>query len=315
MRDELLERLEAWHEEDEFEEIVDSITEIKEEERDYALVSHLGRALNNLERYEEAVEQFLSVAEEGQDDPLWHYRIGLAYYYLEQYEHAREAFEKADRLDPGDEDTQEFLEWIRSKTKTDEKAVETAQSAAGTPIETASIGEAEIGDFWDDHAETAEQFVLAPPTDEQIAAVEEQLVFKLPTSYIKMMKLHNGGVPRYRYFPVSDADATEKRRIEISGMLGIGREKKHSLCGEAGSRFIIEQGGYPEIGVVLCECPAESEVVMLDYRASGNAGEPEVVHIDKNQGYKITWLAPDVDTFIRGLVNEENRSPNFQGSL
>lgn len=315
MRDELLERLEAWHEQDEFEEIVDAITEIKEEERDYALVSHLGRALNNLERYEEAVEQFLSVAEEGQDDPLWHYRIGLAYYYLEQYEHAREAFEKADRLEPGDEDTQEFLEWIRSKTKTDEKAVETAQSAAGTPIETASIGEAEIGDFWDDHAETAEQFVLAPPTDEQIAAVEEQLVFKLPASYIKMMKLHNGGVPRYRYFAVSDADATEKRRIEVSGMLGIGREKRHSLCGEAGSRFIIEQGGYPEIGVVLCECPGESEVVMLDYRTAGNAGEPEVVHIDKNQGYKITWLAPDVDTFIRGLVNEENRSPNFQGSL
>ncbi|MCZ4150363.1 cell wall assembly protein, partial [Escherichia coli] len=79
MKDELLEQLEAWHEQDEFEEIVDAITEIKKEERDYALVSHLGRALNNLERYEEAVEQFLSVAEEGQDDPLWHYRIGLAY--------------------------------------------------------------------------------------------------------------------------------------------------------------------------------------------------------------------------------------------
>lgn len=315
MRDELLERLEAWHEEDEFEEIVDAITEITEEERDYVLISHLGRALNNLERYEEAVEQFLSVAEEGQDDPLWHYRIGLAYYYLEQYEHAREAFEMADRLEPGDEDTQEFLEWIRSKTKTDEKAVETAHSAAGISIETASVGEAEFGDFWDDSAETAEHFVLAPPTDEQIAAVEEQLVFKLPASYIKMMKLHNGGVPRYRYFPVSDTDATEKRRIEVSGMLGIGREKRHSLCGEAGSRFIIEQGGYPEIGVVLCEYPTESEVVMLDYRASGNAGEPEVVHIDKNQGYKITWLAPDFDTFIRGLVNEENRSPNLQGSL
>lgn len=83
MNEELLEQLEEWHEEDEFEEIVDAITEIPEQERDYALISHLGRALNNLERYEEAVEQFLSIQEEGKDDPLWHYRIGLAYYYLD----------------------------------------------------------------------------------------------------------------------------------------------------------------------------------------------------------------------------------------
>ncbi len=115
MREDLLEQLETWHEEDEFEQIVDAIADIPEEERDYELVSHLGRAMNNLERYEEAVEQFLTVAEEGQDDPLWHYRIGLAYYYLDRYEEALQAFEAADKLDPGDEDTLEFLDSIRQK--------------------------------------------------------------------------------------------------------------------------------------------------------------------------------------------------------
>ena len=53
---------------DEFEEIVDAITEIPAEDRDYVLISHLGRALNNLERYEEAVEQFLA-KKRGKDDP------------------------------------------------------------------------------------------------------------------------------------------------------------------------------------------------------------------------------------------------------
>lgn len=321
MNDELLEQLEAWHEQDEYEEIVDAITAVAEDDRDYALISHLGRALNNMERYQEAVEQFLTVEEEGQNDPLWHYRIGLAYYYLEQYEKAREAFEVADRLEPGDEDTQEFLEWIRNKTEEEpaqepvDKPVEPIQSVTGISIEAASGIHSESTSFWNDSPAYVDQYVLSPPTDDQISSVEEHLVFKLPTFYVDMMKLHNGGVPNYRYFPVSQAENGGKVHIEISNILGVGREKAHSLGGEAGSRVIIEQGGYPEIGVVLCECPSGSEVVMLDYRESGNAGEPEVVHVNKAEGYKITWLAPNVTTFIQGLVNEEHQPANLEGLL
>ncbi|MEC0123246.1 SMI1/KNR4 family protein [Paenibacillus pabuli] len=324
MNDELLERLEAWHEEDEYEEIVNAITQVPEDERDYILINHLGRALNNMERYQEAVEQFLSVAEEGENDPLWHYRIGLAYYYLEQYENARAAFEAADRLEPGDEDTQEFLEWIRNKT-TEELREELVEDESAEPVHSVTeitiepapgIGmHLESKGFWNDSPAYVDQYVLSPPTEEQIEAVEEQLVFKLPTFYINMMKLHNGGVPHYRYFPVSQAENDGKVHIEISNILGVGREKAHSLCGAAGSRVMIEQEGYPEIGVVLCECPSDSEVVMLDYRESGNAGEPEVVHVNKTEGYKVTWLAPDVATFIQGLVNEENQPANLEGSM
>ncbi|MCZ1265713.1 SMI1/KNR4 family protein [Paenibacillus tundrae] len=321
MNDELLERLEDWHEQDDYEEIIDAITEVPEEERNYILVNHLGRALNNMERYQEAVEQFLSVEAEGQNDPLWHYRIGLAYYYLEQYENAREAFEAADRLEPGDEDTQEFLEWIRNKTADElteevvEEPVDTVHSVTEITIEAAPGIHAESTSFWNDSPANVDQYVLSPPTEEQIEAVEDQLVFKLPTFYVNMMKLHNGGVPHYRYFPVSQAENDGMIQVEISNILGIGREKAHSLCGEAGSRVIIEQGGYPEIGVILCECPSDSEVVMLDYRESGNAGEPEVVHVNKAEGYKITWLAPNVETFIQGLVNEGNQPANLEGSL
>lgn len=294
MRDDLLVQLQEWHEEDEFQEIVDAIQAIPVEERDYELVNHLGRALNNLEQYEEAVEQFLTVANEGTGDPLWHYRIGLAYYYLEQYAHALQAFERADELDPGDEDTLEFLEWIRSKTAEEsvEKLVNTVPSVSEISTAPVSVGHLEPMGFWNDSAEAVDQYVLAPPTDEQVESVEEQLVFKLPTSYINMMKLHNGGVPHYRYFPVSQAEAAKKVRVEVAGILGIGREKAHSLGGEAGSRFIIEQGGYPEIGVVICECPSDSEVVMLDYRESGNAGEPEVVHVDKKKVTRSLGLRP-----------------------
>ncbi|HEY2495122.1 MAG TPA: SMI1/KNR4 family protein [Paenibacillus sp.] len=295
MRDDLLAQLDVWHEEDEFEEIVDAIMEIPAEDRDYVLISHLARAMNNLERYEEAIEQFLAIAEEGKDDPLWHYRTGLAYYYLDQYDDALREFEVADQLDPGDEDTLEFLEWIRSKT-------------AQKPVEESSVQfdtDFDFTNFWDDSEHALEQYVSDPPTDELIASVEEELVFKLPAFYINMMKVHNGGIPQNRCFPIREAVSGGKDYIKISGILGIGRKKRNSLCGDLGSRFMIENEGYPEIGVMVCDCPSESGVVMLDYRSSGNDGEPEVIHVDKENNHKITRLAPNFEAFIGGLVNEK----------
>ncbi|MGP0585685.1 SMI1/KNR4 family protein [Paenibacillus timonensis] len=308
MREELLEQLQTWHEEDEFEQIVQAIMDVPAEERDYELVSHLGRALNNLERYDEAVEQFRTVAAEGQEDPLWHYRIGLAYYYLGRYDEARTAFENADRLEPGDEDTLEFLSWIAEKTAEGESEAEGAEVAPETSASEAAEagqtpaasvvleGDFDAASFWDDGNPAAEKYVSAPPTDTLIESVEESLVFRLPAFYVNLMKVHNGGIPRGRYFRSESGET-----VEILGLMGIGREKPHSLCGAAGSRATIEREGYPEFGVVLCDTPSDAGVVMLDYRESANDGEPEVVYVEK-AGKKVTRLAPSFEAFVRGLT-------------
>lgn len=311
MREELLEQLQTWHEEDEYEQIVQAVMDVPAEERDYELISHLGRALNNLERYDEAVEQFLTVTGEGQDDPLWHYRIGLAYYYLERYDEARTAFENADRLDPGDEDTLEFLGWIAEKTAEGETGGEEAAQEAAAPnaaeatkpeaeyIAAAPVafeGDFDAAGFWDDGNPAAEKYVSAPPAEALIESVEESLVFRLPAFYVNLMKVHNGGIPRNRYFR-SESGKT----VEILGLMGIGREKPHSLCGAAGSRATIEREGYPEFGVVLCDTPSDAGVVMLDYRESANDGEPEVVYVEK-ASKKVTRLAPNFEAFVHGLT-------------
>ncbi|MNN91691.1 Tetratricopeptide repeat protein [compost metagenome] len=76
---------------------------------------HLGRALNNLGRYKEALKWFLKIEEEGRNNPLWHFRVGYAYYYLDQNEEAAKEFEIAHQMDPEDEDTLTFLEWSRNE--------------------------------------------------------------------------------------------------------------------------------------------------------------------------------------------------------
>lgn len=294
MQEDLLDKLEAWHEEDEFENIVAAINEIPEAERDYTLISHLGRALNNLERYEEAIEQFEFIADEGKNDPLWNYRMGIAHFYLEQYEEALVYFEAADRLDPDDEDTLEFLETIRSKLPEKPKAEPKPLIKAAPAVFDTDF---DVEGFWDDTAADADTYRSAPPSDELVESVEEELVFKLPSFYVQMMKQHNGGVPAVRSYSPAEGGP-----IFIAGMPGIGRDKAHSLCGARGSRAVIDSGGFPEFGVVICDCPSPDEVIMLDYREAGNDGEPEVVHVDRNNGMTVTPLAPSFEAFVRGLA-------------
>ena len=81
MDQELQARLDEWHENNEFDRIVDAVLELPAVERDYELLGHLARAYNNVGRYDEALEQLLALADQGREDPRWFYRIGYAYYH------------------------------------------------------------------------------------------------------------------------------------------------------------------------------------------------------------------------------------------
>ncbi|URN96516.1 MAG: Imm51 family immunity protein [Candidatus Pristimantibacillus lignocellulolyticus] len=61
-----------------------------------------------------AIKCFLSVQEQGEHDPLWHFRIGYAYYYLKQYKEAIVAFKQSVALDPEDSQASMFLEMSRN---------------------------------------------------------------------------------------------------------------------------------------------------------------------------------------------------------
>lgn len=167
--------------------------------------------------------------------------------------------------------------------------------------------------FWDDCDYAKEEYIGAPPSDQLIAEVERELGYKLPASYIWLMKQHNGGIPVNTCFPTNTPTSWAEDHVAITGIFGIGRKKACSLCGRDGSRFMIEQWGYPAIGVAICDCPsAGHDMIFLDYRDCGPQGEPGVVHIDQEFDYKITLLADTFEDFIRGLVNEDAYEPDLE---
>jgi hypothetical protein len=163
----------------------------------------------------------------------------------------------------------------------------------------------DFSDFWDYDDYALEYYEEKWPTDEIIASVEEELGYKLPASYIELMRIRNGGMPRKTAFL---CEAEDDEVFLITGIFGIGREKDNSLCGEMGSQFWMEEWGYPDIGVYICDTPsAGHDMILLDYRECGPTGEPKVSHVDQESGdYPITVLASDFETFIKGLKDEED---------
>ncbi|WP_102274360.1 SMI1/KNR4 family protein [Cytobacillus massiliigabonensis] len=308
----LFEQLNKWHEEDEHQKIVDLLIAIPDGEQNYESISRLARAYNNLGLYEKALYQLENIAEAGKQDSLWHYRIGYTFYHLSRFEDAAQAFRRSCQLEPDDQSTEYFLRRsIQKAEKQKKEELRLAKKKAsmergGSVKEKVLFSDTFLADFWEDSQYARESYQSEPPTDELIESIEKELGYKLPSSYIHLMKHQNGGVPRNTCFPTEEPTSSAEDHIAITGIMGIGREKSYSLCGDLGSPFMIEEWGYPDIGVVICDCPsAGHDVVMLDYRACGKDGEPEVVHVDQEDDYEITFLANNFEEFIKGLVSEE----------
>jgi hypothetical protein len=169
------------------------------------------------------------------------------------------------------------------------------------------FGDFEVGEFWEPSEYAQKQYVDAPPSEEEVAEVERELGYKLPSSYVELMQYQNGGIPRKSGHRTAEPTSWAHDHIAITGIFSIGREKRYSLCGEVGSQFWIDMWEYPAIGVYFANCPsAGHDMVCLDYTQCGPNGEPRVVHVDQEFDFKVTFVAESFEAFIRGLESGES---------
>lgn len=121
-KEELLGQINEWHETEGHKKIIDTIEALPREEWDYELIGLLARAYNNLAMFDEttpeeeqprllekAVSLLESVREEGQEDALWHYRLGYSLYYLCREAEALTCFQRSAELNPDDEDSRFYI--------------------------------------------------------------------------------------------------------------------------------------------------------------------------------------------------------------
>ncbi len=157
--------------------------------------------------------------------------------------------------------------------------------------------------FWETTPYSESHYREIRPDVQLITEIEAELGYRFPDAYVDLMRRQNGGLLNHQFFPF---EGEEEAGIFVTGIMGIGRTKMYSLCGVFGSRYWIREWGYPPIGIVIGQTPsAGHQLIFMDYRECGSTGEPSVVLVDQEANYKITELAPDFESFIRGLRKKQ----------
>lgn len=110
MDKQLQKQIQAWHEADEHDAIIDALTKIELSELGVQGRGWLARAYNNIGDYGSALTHLLAIESASQADWIWYYRMGYAYQGLEQWREAQRYFEHALELNPQDEDCACFIE-------------------------------------------------------------------------------------------------------------------------------------------------------------------------------------------------------------
>ncbi|MEG0593553.1 MAG: tetratricopeptide repeat protein, partial [Coprobacillus sp.] len=110
MEKKLLDQLDIWHENDQYEEIVNMLNNIPKVNWDEEHYQRMASAKNNLSQYEEAVELLMEIEDTFTEKHRWYFKLGYAYFYLDQIEKAYDAFEEVLKYDENDEGTLSFID-------------------------------------------------------------------------------------------------------------------------------------------------------------------------------------------------------------
>jgi hypothetical protein len=165
-----------------------------------------------------------------------------------------------------------------------------------------SLDDFDWAGFWEPSDYATAEYIDVPLSAALLARVERTLGYELPAAYVQLAQHQNGGVPARTRHRTAERTSWAPDHIAITGIYAIGETKRCSLLGEVGSKFWSSEWGYPEIGVYFADCPsAGHDMLCLDYRECGPTGEPRVVHVDQEWDHRITFVAPNFESFVRGL--------------
>ncbi len=136
-------------------------------------------------------------------------------------------------------------------------------------------------------------------TDEMIKQAENELGFKLPDTFIDLLKVQNGGYTKGFAFPMTIKTSWAINHVPLSELFGIVLDKESdSFHDIMKSEYMTKEWGLPEKQVLLTG--HGHWWITLDYR---QGDVPSIRWVDCEYGEDI-HIANSFDDFYNGLVSE-----------
>ena len=105
MKEEILQKIESLYDLEKHQEIIDMIEALPAEQLNTELISELGKAYNNTQQFEKALEILKSIEFEEANNFRWNCRIAYSYYFLDDFVNAEKYLLIANKLNPEDDFT------------------------------------------------------------------------------------------------------------------------------------------------------------------------------------------------------------------
>lgn len=153
----------------------------------------------------------------------------------------------------------------------------------------------DIRNLFDNESDYAKEHTFDEITDERIERAEKYIGYKLPESYIALLKVQNGGVISDKY-----------DNAWLSVIYGIGAESS-TYNGLEDMFDNWQDWEYPDIGIPFGETQsAGHDMYYMDFSVTDKNGEPRIVLIDNEMDNEITFVADNLEEFIRIIIRNEN---------
>lgn len=138
-----------------------------------------------------------------------------------------------------------------------------------------------------------EVYTFPPFTDKELEETEKSIGWKLPKSYIELLKIQNGGMINYNEFEES----------WLSVIYGIS--SNYNGLTDMYDNWINEWE-YPNIGIPFGETQsAGHDMYFMDFRTVDENGEPRIVLIDNESDNDVTVVANNFQEFLTKIYNHE----------
>lgn len=151
-----------------------------------------------------------------------------------------------------------------------------------------------LSELFNNESEYSKEYRFGELTDEMISRVERNIGYRLPKSYIELLKVQNGGVIAHKY------------ESWLTIIYGISPEENSFNGLEDMFDNWRNEWEYPDIGIPFGETDsAGHDMYYMDFRVVDEAGEPRIVRIDNEMDNEVYFVANNLVEFLTMIYNNQ----------